>query len=371
MNERSGEQVLAELRRDLADVPPGAMERMRYAVHSGTPPTSPAFRSRSAGSRLLRPAVVGGIAAGLAVAVAGGVVAVNATGRHSSGANQASGAASGGTAPGVPGRGSTGAAPVRPTNPQALLGQAALAARQTSLAPRDDQFIYTATISDGTYVDGHGRTRPFTDVKGQAWLSADGSRPGWSDSIDKQGHPTGGPVPPQAAASTGLGSPTYEFLTTLPTDPDALLAEIRKSVHTTATSKPHAIDDENQATFNVIGDLLRTGVLPPRLAGALYQAAAKIPGIKIDQNAVDAAGRHGIGVSRTMASPAGGPVEGRVGGPATTPGGPDAAVVDYSQWIFNPTDHHLLGTVLGSSLSTNSIALTKVAVVDHPRQLPK
>ncbi|MFI8888632.1 CU044_5270 family protein [Streptomyces sp. NPDC053813] len=55
--------------------------------------------------------------------------------------------------------------------------------------------------------------------------------------------------------------------------------------------------DQAQDTFDTIGELLRETVMPPRTAAALYKAAAKIPGVTVDSDAADAAGRHGIGVA--------------------------------------------------------------------------
>lgn len=38
------------------------------------------------------------------------------------------------------------------------------------------------------------------------------------------------------------------------------------------------------------------GFLPPHLGAAIYRAATTIPTVTLDRDAVDAAGRHGIGV---------------------------------------------------------------------------
>jgi hypothetical protein len=96
-----------------------------------------------------------------------------------------------------------------------------------------------------------------------------------------------------------LREPTYTYLTTLPTDPDALLATIRAAVGVPAGSKPGAVPDPDMEVFSIIGGLLsQAGMLPPQLGGALYRAAARIPGVTLVADAVDAAGRHGIGVRR-------------------------------------------------------------------------
>ncbi|MGW6206314.1 hypothetical protein ACWF9B_22075 [Streptomyces sp. NPDC055089] len=38
--------------------------------------------------------------------------------------------------------------------------------------------------------------------------------------------------------------------------------------------------------------------MPPKVAAALYRATAKIPGVVVVHDAVDAAGRHGIAIGR-------------------------------------------------------------------------
>jgi hypothetical protein len=38
--------------------------------------------------------------------------------------------------------------------------------------------------------------------------------------------------------------------------------------------------------------------MPPRLQAAVYRATAKIPGVRTEQNVVDAVGRHGLAVGR-------------------------------------------------------------------------
>ncbi|MFJ1745457.1 hypothetical protein ACIOJD_04340 [Streptomyces sp. NPDC088116] len=47
-----------------------------------------------------------------------------------------------------------------------------------------------------------------------------------------------------------------------------------------------------------IGDLSFEGLMPPARSAALYRAAAKIPGVVVIPDAVDAAGRHGVAVAR-------------------------------------------------------------------------
>jgi len=48
--------------------------------------------------------------------------------------------------------------------------------------------------------------------------------------------------------------------------------------------------------FDLAGELLRETYLPPKVSASLYRAVAKIPGIVLVKNSVDAVGRHGIAV---------------------------------------------------------------------------
>ncbi|GAA4064251.1 hypothetical protein GCM10022233_43080 [Streptomyces shaanxiensis] len=58
---------------------------------------------------------------------------------------------------------------------------------------------------------------------------------------------------------------------------------------------------KEQAVFSRIGDLVSETIMPSANASAFYKAAAKIPGV---QQIPDAAGRHGIAVTREDASSA-------------------------------------------------------------------
>jgi hypothetical protein len=55
----------------------------------------------------------------------------------------------------------------------------------------------------------------------------------------------------------------------------------------------------DQEAFVTIGDLLGDRVVPPRVAAALYHAAALIPGVTLVPDATDAIGRHGVAVAQT------------------------------------------------------------------------
>ncbi|HWS35153.1 MAG TPA: CU044_5270 family protein [Actinoplanes sp.] len=79
----------------------------------------------------------------------------------------------------------------------------------------------------------------------------------------------------------------------LPEDPDAMLRKIYDGIQ---QGQGHSRDGQ---AFTVVGDLLTESMLSPRVTAALYQAAAKIPGVELVPDAVDAVGRPGIAVART------------------------------------------------------------------------
>ncbi|MFF8381653.1 CU044_5270 family protein [Streptomyces sp. NPDC015661] len=204
-------------------------------------------------------------------------------------------------AAGVPAPGST--AP-QATPAAVLLDRiATVAASKPAPAVRDDQYVYVAsTVAWSSQSDVDPTMRLDTPHSRKVWFSVDGSRPGLlhekgkeiplAGDLDKSGrpasdHPAGNPAPT-------LNSPTYRYLESLPTDPDALLKKIYDE---TKGSGP----GPDQEAFVTIGDLLREQLTPPKVSAALYKAAARIPGVTVVGDSVDAAGRHGIAVARVHA----------------------------------------------------------------------
>ncbi|MFI9385941.1 hypothetical protein [Kutzneria sp. NPDC052558] len=61
-----------------------------------------------------------------------------------------------------------------------------------------------------------------------------------------------------------------------------------------------AVDDEdlNEKVFLLIGDTLKKALLPPGTVTALHQVLTMIPGAVVDQEAADASGRAGVGITR-------------------------------------------------------------------------
>ncbi|HLT09994.1 MAG TPA: CU044_5270 family protein [Micromonosporaceae bacterium] len=237
---------------------------------------------------------------------------------------------------------------------------ALVAGSSTDIPPadqiRDDQYIYVETYG------GHGGVVLTFDDEGQPigdgwelvplemhtrqiWLSVDGSRPGL---LRDTGRPRDGEVVLEPHGEVYLNGPTLRYLTTLPTNPDLLLAKIYLETW-------GAGPNPQQEAFVTIGDLMRESVVPPRLAAALYRAAARIPGTEVVDDAVDALGRHGVAIARTH----------------------DGL---RTEWIFDRGTLQFLGertvttetpgSFVPPGIVTASTAVVARAIVDRPGQLP-
>ncbi|MDF6021499.1 CU044_5270 family protein [Streptomyces sp. JH34] len=293
-SERAEHEELARLLPAPAerDLPPGRHLRhkdtlMRLIDQDGDRATA---RPRP---RLLRPAVLLP-AAGLAL---GGVLLTTlaVTGQDSAPAPSAAGEESRVTAP-------SGAA--------VLLDRIALAAgRSVERTVTGDQFVYVRTLESGNEGEFGGPVRMTEPGEREVWMTQkagpvideglihqDGSYVPLVVGVPDGETPVGYPA--------GLNRPTYAWLASLPTDPDALLRRLTTEITRDQDARDTPAEDRDQAqdAFDTIGELLRETVMPPKTAAALYKAAARIPGVTVDPDAVDAAGRHGVGVARDNTS---------------------------------------------------------------------
>ncbi|MFI9291474.1 CU044_5270 family protein [Streptomyces gardneri] len=197
--------------------------------------------------------------------------------------------------------GSAGKAPAATPATVLLDRIATVAAAKPARTVRDDQYIHvSSTVAWSSQSDTDPVLRLDTPHSREVWLSVDGSKPGLlrergeetplAGALDKDGRP----VDPVGNPHPTLNSPTYRFLESLPTDPDALL----KKIYDETEGQGPGPDQE---AFVTIGDLLREQLAPPKVSAALYKAAARIPGVTVVDDAVDAAGRHGVAVARVHA----------------------------------------------------------------------
>ncbi|MFD9421564.1 CU044_5270 family protein [Streptomyces sp. NPDC060054] len=100
----------------------------------------------------------------------------------------------------------------------------------------------------------------------------------------------------RAPAPGGPGheqSTRYRHLQTLPTTPDAMLTWLRSQ-----GEKGNEERDPDQDAFVLAAGLLNESLMPPDVSAGLFRATAKIPGVVVVPDAVNAAGKHGVAVAR-------------------------------------------------------------------------
>ncbi|MET9596083.1 CU044_5270 family protein [Streptomyces sp. NPDC006516] len=168
---------------------------------------------------------------------------------------------------------------------------------------------YEKTVDDKTTLASDGIHRR------QVWNSTDGTE-GWL--IDPAVTSSSGEKLDRAnekgtSEPAYLNAPTYDYLATLPTDPDILLKKIYKETKGKG-------NNPDQEAFTTIGDLLNESLPPAGLNAALFKAAADIPGVVQVKDAVDAVGRHGIAVARL-----------------------DETSGARTEWVFDPATYTYLG----------------------------
>ena len=89
----------------------------------------------------------------------------------------------------------------------------------------------------------------------------------------------------------GAGGVSWDGLWDLPTDPEELDKLLRSGIN-------GAGPDDDSEMFVIVGDLLRESPAPPALRKALWEVAARIPGIELVGDVTDHAGRAGVAVER-------------------------------------------------------------------------
>ncbi|MET7312306.1 CU044_5270 family protein [Streptomyces sp. NPDC005571] len=179
----------------------------------------------------------------------------------------------------------------------------------------------------------------------EVWNSPDGKQ-GW---LDEPGYQPKGGITLNSDVERTLGGPSYDYLKTLPTDPDALLKKIYKETKGQGNSP-------DQQAFTTVGDLLKEQLAPANLNAALYRAAGKIPGVVLVDHAKDAAGRDGISLAHV-----------------------DQQSGDRTEWIFDPKTYAYLGSRGVQVKQVDDIkpgtvlertAVLERAVVDAQKQRP-
>jgi hypothetical protein len=154
---------------------------------------------------------------------------------------------------------------------------------------RDDQFVYVdSKVSYSRHEEGKkAKVPPLHRL--ESWQSVDGTRAGLMRETGRGDWPLDpAPQPGEPGYET---STTYEHLETLPTDADAMYDWL----HEVASEYD---GETEQAMFVLAADLMRQSIVPPEQGAALFRAVARIPGVTVIEDAVDAAGRHGVAIAR-------------------------------------------------------------------------
>ncbi|MFE2051535.1 CU044_5270 family protein [Streptomyces sp. NPDC059459] len=226
---------------------------------------------------------------------------------------------------------------------------AAAASTGKTPEPGPGQYIYTKSKVSYLSVSHTDSDKSRTWVQPshirETWKTPDGKQ-GW---LDEPGYQPEGGVSLDSDVESTVNGPSYSYLKTLPTDPDALLKKIYKETEGQGNSP-------DQEAFATVGDLLKEQLAPAELNAALYRAAAKIPGVVVVDGAQDAAGREGIALAH---------VDRRSG--------------DRTEWIFDRRTYTYLGSRAVQVVRTDDVepgtvlertAVLERAVVDAQKQRP-
>jgi hypothetical protein len=173
---------------------------------------------------------------------------------------------------------------------------ATVSARTDAVPVRDDQYVYVRSLVRSNTGAFGGPVHLSPRHTQEMWLLQKRGRVKHVGALRESGpgaEMPGRTVPIEdyGRSAPGVHRPTYAWLAALPTDPDELLALLRGEV------RPVEGESVDHAVFGTIGDLLAQTLVPPRTAAALYRVAARLPGVTVTRDTVDAAGRHGVGIT--------------------------------------------------------------------------
>ncbi|MET7759260.1 CU044_5270 family protein [Streptomyces sp. NPDC005389] len=145
-----------------------------------------------------------------------------------------------------------------------VLERAALAAGATSpVKVVAGQYVYVRTVGHASVLSENkaGQMELLRrDEAMEQWTSVDGSERTLQRKAGKDS------LLPEDPGS--LNSPTYNFLAALPTDPEALLKQIRDDAERNHGAGSGSTTGPDHEAFVTIGDLPRSGVTPPATTAA-------------------------------------------------------------------------------------------------------
>jgi hypothetical protein len=215
-----------------------------------------------------------------------------------------------------------------------LLNFAAQAARaEPEIVPRPDQFVYTRTVGSGP-------------GGSELWLSVDGTRDGVIRNTTETGEhsiPLPGCVDGRQVVVKGdevlpgvfdTCEPTPAYPADAPTDVDGMLAYLDR-----IAGEGASVNVRGKTVMHLISD----AYMRPAARAALWEAAARIPGLSVVPDTRDGSGRAGTGV--TWPVPEGSKPEAK----------PQVLV-------FDPVTYEYLGT--------DTSAVLQLAIVDQVGQRP-
>ncbi|MET8980092.1 CU044_5270 family protein [Streptomyces sp. NPDC004539] len=202
------------------------------------------------------------------------------------------------------------------------------------LHPRPEQYVYSeTTLVTGALVN-----------RNRTWSSADGSRPGLRESHGDIDNSTT-TLPPYRPGQGLLDAP-YLTLARLPTDAEALLARLTRDPSVLLHKSPAT---RTLAVWGLMRGLVSTA--PPAQQAALFRAAARLPGIRRTDTAVDIDGVTGVAV------------------------GLDDPALGRVEMVFDAVDSHYLGERVVQSDRPDQVqfsyAVRRIGVVDRPGLLPR
>ncbi|MFJ4618927.1 CU044_5270 family protein [Streptomyces sp. NPDC088812] len=197
--------------------------------------------------------------------------------------------------------GRTGSRPA--TTAAVLLEDLALAAEHEEARDevRDDQYTYVETKVAWTGARKGGPTTTVPLHRHETWIAVDGKRKSLTrDAVEGERELPGEPQPGDHLADW---SSSYNHLKTLPTDPDAMYDWLRRMsqqgfMTAAVGSTWYPVEEPEQAMLLAAGTVLEDTLLPPAQSAALYRAVARIPGVTVDEDAVDVLGRHAVAIAR-------------------------------------------------------------------------
>jgi hypothetical protein len=210
-----------------------------------------------------------------------------------------------------------------------FLNEVASTAEQADdITPRDDQYVYTKSAADGSWIEFwnsvDGRHDTVTRQSDGKENIAPGCADGRTRDIVSGGREVESPC-----------EPLPHYLPDLPSDPAALITWVERR-------NP---DENGGVNVNGVGkellQLVNGHWLRPAQRAALYRAVGTIDGISLVPNAKDGAGRTGTGVAWA------------------TPGSAEPEVM----WVFDTETHAFLG-------GPNYSIVTPLTIVDRVGQRP-